>query len=213
MTRATIRNVLDFGSGIGRQAFQWCSQPGVNFFSIDAIESLYLLQNRVYGSLFPNRLIEYFCGPDTFRAALEEGAEERLWHLPTWQMAGLPDRYFDLIICVQVLQEINEKTLRYVLAQFRRIVKKGGLLYIRDKEFWAPVHSIRVGRELLRGGWELVFRYSGAEGLDIEGIPRLWVFTEADNRRHFWHLRRLKRVFLPSYGLSWRSWRDYGLPI
>lgn len=213
MTGAPIENVLDFGSGIGRQAFPWCSCPDVSVFSVDAIESLYLLQNRIYGALYPERLVEYFSGKDAFLDGLARGARGWLWHLPTWQLTALPDRSFDLIICVQVLQELNGKGLWDVLTQFRRVVKKGGFLYIRDKEFWTPAHSIRVGRELLRDGWELAFRYPGSEGLDIEGIPRLWVYTGADNRRYFSHARRLKRVFLPSYGLSWRSWRDYGLPI
>jgi hypothetical protein len=75
------------------------------------------------------------------------------------------------------------------------------------------MHRIRVGRELLRQGWEIVYRFPGTEGRDIVGVPRLWAYTRDDTQRYFSHFRRLKRVFLPSYGWNLRSWRDYGLPI
>lgn len=213
ITGAKLNNILDFGSGIGRQAFQWCSQEGVNFFSVDAIESFYLLQNKIYSLLFPERLSEYFYGPQRFRELDFYSDTNKLYHLPTWRMDLLPDKYFDMIICVQVLQEINEETLKYVLKQFKRIVKDNGFLYIRDNEFWQPTHRVRVGRELLKQGWELIFKYSGRGGIDIEGLPRLWVFTSADKKNDFKHLRRIKRVFLPSHPYSYNSWWDYGLPI
>lgn len=213
ITGTKVDNILDFGSGIGRQAFQWCSQGSVNLFSVDAIESLYMLQNDVYSLLFPDKLIEYFYGPERFCDPGFYSMRDKLYHLPTWKLDLLPDRYFDLIICVQVLQELNKETLRFLLRQFRRIVKKNGILYIRDNEFWKPAHKLRVGRELLEQGWELIFKYTGHEGADIAGIPRLWVFTDADNRKSFRHLTRIKRVFFPSHPFDYSAWRDYGLPI
>lgn len=217
LTGATIRNVLDFGSGIGRQAFQWCSEEKVTFFSVDAIESLYLLQNRIYSELYPDKLVEYFHNPREFLDTVRHPTRGLLYHLPTWRLDALPDGYFDLIVCVQVLQEISQRTLTYLLEQFRRIVKKGGYLYIRDKEFWMPNHKVRVGRQLLRQGWQLIFRYPGDEG-EIEGVPRLWIFTGEDNSRYFRPAIRLQKLFVPS--ISVRSWRlipkflkDYGLPI
>tara|TARA_B100000315_G_C14464017_1_gene535083 strand:- start:1 stop:1056 length:1056 start_codon:yes stop_codon:yes gene_type:complete len=213
ITGADINNVLDFGSGIGRQAFQWCSRPNVNFFSIDVTESLYLLQNEVYNLLFPEKLREYFYDPQRFQKADFYSGKGKLYHMPTWKMDLLPDNYFDLIVCVQVLQEINETTLSYALQQFRRIIKKNGLLFIRDKEFWTPAHKVRVGRELLKQGWELSFKYAGDEGIDIEGVPRLWVFTNKDNKDSFKYLSRIKKWLLPSYPISYSSWKDFGLPI
>lgn len=213
LTGATVKTVLDFGSGIGRQAFQWCADPEVTFVSVDAIESLYLLQSRIYGLLYPEKVVEYFADPTAAREALAAMATGRLYHLPTWRMEWLPAASMDLIICVQVLQELNEAVLRHVLGQFRRIVKPGGLLYIRDKEFWTPAHRVRVGRELLRQGWRLIFKHAGDEGTEIQGIPRLWVFTGEDHRRYFRPLARLRRAVLPSYRLSYGAWKDIGLPI
>jgi len=70
ITNNPIKNVLDFGSGIGRQAFQWFKPEdgteGVNLFSVDAIESLYVLQNKIYSLLYPKHLREYFYDQETF---------------------------------------------------------------------------------------------------------------------------------------------------
>jgi len=213
ITGKDISNILDFGSGIGRQAFHWCSQAGINFVSVDATESLYLLQNKVYSLLFPDKLREYFYEPQRFLQDNFFASRDTLYHLPTWRLDLLPDKYFDMITCVQVLQEISKETLHYVLSQFRRIIKKGGFLYIRDNEFWTPTHKIRVGRELFKQGWELVFRYTGEEGKDIEGVPRLWVYTGADNNKYFSHKKRIKRAFFPTYPLRANLLKDYGLPI
>lgn len=213
ITGMEINNVLDFGSGIGRQSFQWCPDGRINFFSIDAIESLYILQNAIYALLFPGKLRDYFYDPQKFIASDFQNSRGDLWHMPTWRMDLLPVNYFDIIVCVQVLQELNEQTLQYVLSQFSRIARKNGLLYIRDNEFWKPAHKLRIGRALLKHGWEIIFKYSGKEGEDIEGVPRLWVFTGKDNSKSFRFLTRLKHAFLPSYPYSYSSWMDCGLPI
>ncbi len=213
LTGSKMNNILDFGSGVGRQSFSWCLRDDVNFFSIDAIESLYVLQNKIYSLLFPDRLCEYLYDPKVFCTRDFNSSVNKLYHLPTWKTELLPSDFFDLIICVQVLHEINEETLRYMLSQFKRIIKKGGFLYIRDNEFWSPSHKVRVGRELLKQGWQLIFRYPGSDGIDIAGVPRLWVFTGEDNSNYFKYTRRLKRIFLPSYPGSFHTWKDFGLPI
>lgn len=212
VTGKPIRTVLDFGSGIGRQAFAWVPDSKVTFFSVDAIESLYILQNEIYLRLFPDRLVEYFQSSEECSQRIQTHAGQ-LFHVPTWKLTMIPDRSVDLLIAVQVIQELNESTLRYLLKEFRRIVRSGGFFYIRDNEFWTPEHKIRFGRALLETGWELAFKYPGNEGTDISGIPRLWVYTGADTSRYFRPLVRLKRTLLPSYSLSYGSWRDIGLPI
>jgi len=41
----------------------------------------------------------------------------------------------------------------------------------------------------------------------------LWTYTGRDYGRYFRWPVRLKRLLLPSYNKSYRSWRDVGLPI
>ena len=206
-----VRRVLDFGSGIGRTVYAWA--PDAAVVSVDATESLYLLQRASYAALYGARSVDAIDDQDAVRALLTSEPEPSVIHLPSWLLPMVPDNSVSLIVAAHVLQELPEATLRYVLAHFKRVVAPGGMLYVRDKEFWMPMHRVRVGRELLSQGWELAYRFPGSEGRDIAGVPRLWVFTGEDTRRYFEHARRLKRIFLPSYGLSWRSWRDYGLPI
>jgi SAM-dependent methyltransferase len=213
LTGQPIRTVLDFGSGIGRQAFLWShGRRDVRLYSVDAIESMYLVQAEMYQRLFAGRVIEYFTVPD-FPAALAGAPPDAVVHLPTWRLAAIPSASVDLAICVQILQELPESLVRHLVAEFRRIVRPGGLLYIRDKEFWTPTHKLRVGRSLLADGWRLVFRYTGDEGTEIEGTPRLWVNAGEDTSRYFRPAARLKRMLLPSYPRSYGSWRDVGLPI
>ena len=226
ITNNSIKNVLDFGSGIGRQAFQWFGLEGkgdVNFFSVDAIESLYLLQNEIYSLLFPNKLREYFYNPEVFCRIDVSKQDTNLYHLPTWRMDLLPSNSFDLIICVQVLNEINKETLEYLLAQFQRIAKENCILYIRDNEIgYTPAHNNRVGRLLLKLGFELLFRYSGME-TRIEGKPRVWAFTGVENSAAHFNLKhRLARALsYPSGSYSLKllmksmitKIRDCGLPL
>jgi SAM-dependent methyltransferase len=213
LTEQPIRTVVDFGSGIGRQAFLWSHlRADVKLYSVDAIESFYLLQSEAYRRLFGARLVEYFTEP-AFDTALAASPADAVVHLPTWRLSAIPDASVDLLICVQVLQELSEPSVRYLLQEFRRVVRPGGLCYIRDKEFWMPAHKIRVGRALLSDGWRLVFRYPGDEGTEIAGVPRLWINAGDDTSKYFRLQARLKRAFLPSYSRSFRSWRDLGLPI
>ena len=214
VTGGPTRVVLDFGSGIGRQALIWrYERTATALISVDAIESLYILQNELYTRVWGDSVSDYFTEPQRCRSAAEELAPGTIIHIPTWRLAWIPAERVDLVVCVQVLQELPETTLRYVLGQFRRVIRPGGLLYIRDNEFWTPEHRVRVGRELLRTGWHLAFRYPGNEGTDIEGVPRLWTYTGRDYGRYFRWPVRLKRLLLPSYNKSYRSWRDVGLPI
>ena len=212
VTPRPIRTVLDYGSGIGRAALIWSfEREDVAFVSVDATESLYLLQHELYGRLFGPRFCELLTAKPDSVVPLVPGA---VAHVPSWTMdRAIPDASIDLIVCVQVLQELPEPALRFALDQFRRVIRPHGLLYIRDNEFWTPEHRVRVGRVLLTQGWHLAFRYPGNDGTDIAGVPRMWTFTGEDYSRYFQLKTRLKRALLPSYAKSYRSWRDIGLPL
>jgi SAM-dependent methyltransferase len=207
LTGQNLGTVLDFGAGIGRQAWYWGMRENVRLYSVDATESLYLLQHASFRELFGERLVEWLVEP---RAAIAPG---EIAHLPAWHLDAVPSASVDLIIAVQVLQEVSPATLYDTLRTFRRIVRPGGLLYVRDKEAWQPEHRIRVGRELLRQGWRLLFRYTGREVEEIEGIPRVWVYAGSDNSADFTLRRRVKRLLFPFWPLNYNGWRDIGLPI
>jgi SAM-dependent methyltransferase len=180
--RMRVRRVLDFGAGFGRQANLWCQlNPDLVFVGMDGIENSYCLQHLYY-SLMGRPLHDYMAVPASFAVKDEPG----IYHLPTWRSDLLPENFFDMVLCVQVLQEINEQLVLYMLKTFQRCLKPGGALYIRDHEdVWQPAHTLRLGEMLPDFGFELEFRpyvidshphlYAGHGTLpDIHGIPRIW---------------------------------------
>jgi len=87
----------------------------------------------------------------------------------------LPRDYFDMIIFVQVLQEINETLLKRIIRLSRDILKPGGMIYIRDHyNAWQPVHNFDIDSHLLKQGFVLEFRPHVKDKKDIWGVPRIW---------------------------------------
>jgi hypothetical protein len=137
---------------------------------MDAIPLPYCLQHLYYSQLLCV-FNEYVNNTTAFEICDEPGA----YHLPTWRYDLLPDSFFDMIICVQVLQELNPKLVRFMIDQFRRTLKPGGALYIRDHDLlWQPAHKIDLNRYLPKWGFRLEFRPHIIDGKDIHGLPRIW---------------------------------------
>jgi SAM-dependent methyltransferase len=181
-SRQRVSRVLDFGAGMGRQVNLWSQlHSGLVYVAVDAIEMSYCLQNFYFG-FFDLPLQEYMDDPEKFAI----GEAPAIYHLPTWRVDLLPEAFFDLVICVQVLPEINARLLRHMLGLFRRVLKPGGALYIRDHDLaWQPAHHADVNRLLSEMGFALEFRpyvadshyalYNGHRfPPDVHGVPRLW---------------------------------------
>lgn len=178
-SRMRVRRILDFGAGYGRQINLWSQlHADLVYVGMDAIELPYCLQNFYYKQ-FDLPLRDYIEEPGTFRLEEDPG----IYHVPTWRSDLLPPDFFDLVICVQVLQEINEQLVRHMIDVFRRCLKPGGALYIRDHDLvWQPAHRLDLNRYLVDHGFVLEFRpyvvdnhpSIGGASPDIHGIPRLW---------------------------------------
>jgi hypothetical protein len=81
----------------------------------------------------------------------------------------------DLVMCVQVLPELNSKLIRFIMEQFKRVLKPGGMLYIRDHAYtWKPAGQINVEKLLLELGFNLEFKAHIINDKDLHGIPRIW---------------------------------------
>jgi|GEM_PF-1505665 SAM-dependent methyltransferase len=168
--RNAIHRVLDFGPGYGRQANLWMDQrPDVSLVGMDAIPLSYCLQHLYYSGLGVP-LVEYVASPDDFRVGEEAG----IYHLPTWRTDLLADETFDLVICVQVLQELSAPLVRFMIATFQRILKPGGALYIRDHAQWQAAHRVDLVRLLQKRGFVLEFQAHIRNGEDLHGVPRIW---------------------------------------
>jgi SAM-dependent methyltransferase len=167
------KRVLDFGAGYGRQANLWTQQEDEDlvFVAVDAIPKSYCLQHLYYSN--SNReLHDYAVEKEDFKL---DDSSKGIYHLPTWRFDLIPDNYLDKIIVVQVLQELNEPLVKYVLNQFKRILKDTGALYIRDHmNAWRPTHNLDIDEYLSNNGFVLEFKPHIVDKEDLHGIPRMW---------------------------------------
>ena len=167
-----VKRILDFGAGYGRQVNIWSQKaPDLVYCAIDAIENAYCCQNLYYalGGTLP--VHEYMDGPGEFAIGTEPG----IYHLPTWRHDLIPDDFFDLVTCVQVLPELQEPLVRLLVEVFRRSLKIGGALYIRDHDLLClPGHRLDLDRLLPQAGFRLEFRPYLKDFDEIHGIPRMW---------------------------------------
>lgn len=169
--RARIRTVLDFGAGYGRQANLWTTQdPDICYIGMDAIVNSYCLQHLYYNGLGVP-FADYIDAPSTFTFQPKPGIQ----HVPTWRSDLVPDGSVDLVMCVQVLPELNSRLVRHMLGEFHRVLKPGGALYIRDHAYtWKPTDTFNVEQHLGSNGFDLEFRAHIINDVELHGIPRIW---------------------------------------
>lgn len=172
------KRVLDFGSGFGRQANLWNQMEDDSYMhlSIDAIPKSYCLQHLYYAS-FNRPYFDYVLDSNFEINEHSKG----IYHLPTWRFDLIPDNYFDKILVIQVFQELNPNLVKYVVDQFKRILKTDGILYIRDHgESWRPTHSLNVNKFLSSIGFTLEYKMHAIDGKEFHGIPRIWRKTKEE---------------------------------
>ncbi|MBL7951215.1 MAG: class I SAM-dependent methyltransferase [Flavobacteriales bacterium] len=169
--RARIRTVLDFGAGYGRQANLWATQDAdLCYIGMDAIVNSYCLQHLYYKGLGVP-FVDYIDAPDTYRFERRGGIQ----HIPTWRSDLIPDGSVDLVMCVQVLPELNSRLVRHMVDEFKRVLKPGGALYIRDHAYtWKPTDNFDVEAHLGANDFDLEFRAHIINDVEIHGIPRIW---------------------------------------
>ena len=61
------------------------------------------------------------------------------------------------------------------MKEIYRVLKPGGILYIRDhgKDWMYSAHKLDI-EELLKKDFKLVFKPNLKDKLEIHGIPRIW---------------------------------------
>lgn len=153
--------------------------------AVDAIELPYVLQS-FYMSQFGLPVYDYLDG-----CRSQVGAKPGIYHLPTWRADLLPDSFFDSVICTQVLQEIPAMMVHSAIQIFRRCVKPGGAVYIRDHGLATQaMHTLDIDTALSENGFTLEFRPYVCDNVwkqedkntpsDIHGIAR--IFRRIDSR-------------------------------
>jgi SAM-dependent methyltransferase len=169
--RYKVKNVLDFGAGYGRQANLWSENAENIYIGMDAIPNSYCLQHIYYSNL-GRPFYEYISNPADFKISNEK---KGIYHVPTWRYDLIPDNFIDMVMAVQVFQELSSKLVSKMLVEFHRVLKPGGMLYIRDHgETWKPAGKMNIDEFLLSHGYTLEFKPHIVLDGDLHGIPRIW---------------------------------------
>ena len=170
-SRFAYKRILDFGAGFGRQANLWTKlHNDIVFVGMDAITKSYCLQNFYYSSL-GTQFFEYIDNPKEFSINDEK---KGIYHLPSWRYDLLHENYFDLIICTQVLNELDSKTFINVIKIFSKILKPGGALYIRDHDNHLMTDKRDNIKILSNNNFILEFRPYLIDNEDSHGTVRIW---------------------------------------
>jgi len=152
--------------------------PDLVYCGVEAIENGYCCQNLYYKAASLLRVSDYIEDPERFRITAAPG----IYHLPTWRCDLLPSDFFDLIIAVQVLPELKDRLALHLLELFKRCLKVGGALYIRDHDLrFLPAshtHTLDLHELLPSFGFQLEFRPYVYDLEEIHGVPRLWRKTD-----------------------------------
>jgi len=174
--RQRIRVMLDFGAGHGRMAnlgFAATREPLGKYIAVDAIPGTYLTQ-RAYLSTLLESFTDYIdVGGEAFGEGLISNDVQAL-HLPTWRFDLIPDASVDLVCCVQVLKELPRRLVDWVVAQFARVLKLGGALYIRDHSQFHHPNQMPIERVLAAHGFVIEYDPHIRDRSDLHGIPRIW---------------------------------------
>jgi SAM-dependent methyltransferase len=169
--RVRIRTVLDLGAGYGRQAHLWTTQDAdLCYNGMDAIVNSYCLQH-LYCKALGVPFTDYIDPPSTFSIQQKAGVQQ----IPSWRSDLVPDGSVDLVMCVQVLPELNSRLVRFMLGEFKCMLRPGGSHYLRDHACtWKPKGNFDVEQYLGSNGFNLEFRANIMNDVDIHGIPRIW---------------------------------------
>ncbi len=165
-------SILDFGAGHGRQAnllSQEIRSGKVHYCAMDATPSCYLMQ-RLYFETLGLKVADYCDDPDIDR----DTASANLTHVPSWRFDLLKDNSRDMVIAVQVLRELSKSMLNFALANFARVLKPGGALYVRDHIGSHNPNMVDQDQALLAHGFVPEWYPRWIDRKDVHGIPRLW---------------------------------------
>jgi SAM-dependent methyltransferase len=180
--RQEPRRILDFGAGHGRQANLLFTpvdaHPDQFLVSVDGIAASYLTQSLYYQAL-GLRVGEYMTGsPDVTFDQLADG--NQVVHLPTWRMDMIPDESLDMVMTVQVLRELGRPLFLFAISQFRRVLKPGGALYIRDRAYSHNPNGLDQDEVVRSHGFILEFRPHVKDMIDLHGRPTIWRKPDQD---------------------------------
>lgn len=201
-----IEKIMDFGAGYGREANLFTQHPDCKEYTIvEAIEDSYVVQSA-YMKMAADKILNNYVFHESLLGDLNFTSDtKKLNHLLTFDMDLIPDEYFDLIICSNVLNEITEDAFVYVIKQIERTLKKGGILYIKDHRLGDQCGHQYYDYDVLESlNFALEYRPFVEDFKDIWTVPRIYR-KYGDNKPSFltpvkyvrpllWRQKKLKNL-------------------
>lgn len=171
-----IENIMDFGAGYGRETNLFTQHPDFKEYTIvEAIEDSYVVQS-VYMKVASDKILENCVLNESLLGDLDFVSDGRkLNHLLTFDMDLIPDEHFDLIICSNVLNEITPEVFTYAIKQISRVLKKGGILYVKDHGLGDQCGHQYYDNDVLESlNFTLEYRPFVEDMKDIWTVPRIY---------------------------------------
>jgi SAM-dependent methyltransferase len=164
------QRVLDFGPGYGR-AFNLYSQlqSPLQYIAVDSIPFCYGLQTEYFKSN-TQHYQDYIRNPNI---DFDTQEENQVIHLPTWRLDLIPDNHLDLIICAEVLPELDEELILYLAHHFHRILKERGAIFIRDCGVRKQRNKIAIQRVLEHSGFIVEWAPQYTLFDEVRTLPRI----------------------------------------
>ncbi len=174
LTGVDPETIVDFGSGSGRQANLWSQDPSAKtLISIEGVAQSYCMQSLYY-ELLQDNYCEYFDVKDGFFRVLRGFDGLKINHIPSWRTDLIRDDSVDLVVSVQVLGELRPEMTEYILKTFQRILKKGGVLYVRDHGGVHNPNNVDIDSKINACGFKSEYAPSLIDFKQIHGIPKFW---------------------------------------
>ncbi|NLW87045.1 MAG: class I SAM-dependent methyltransferase [Planctomycetes bacterium] len=156
--------VLDIGPGAGRHMAAMCLDPirrGGLYVGIESVGMCYSLQNMLASLIsikspnvtFLDELDYQFARKDL--PPMNKCSPKTIYHLPLWRAHLLPKRFFDVILCNYILDELSGDDFMRVMQIIGRCLGDEGILYCRGSQQRSMLGSMYV------------FGYGRFHGIDI----------------------------------------------
>lgn len=171
-----IERILDFGAGYGRQANLYSQHPDCKEYTIvEAIEDSYVVQS-IYMKIAAEKILDNCTFNEALLGRMDfKSNTKKLNHLMTFDMDKIPNEHYDLIICSNVLNEIMPDVFEYVIKQMARILKKGGILYVKDHGLGDQCGHRYYDYDVLESlNFALEYRPFVTDFKDIWTVPRIY---------------------------------------
>ena len=143
--------VLDIGPGAGRHLVNMFLNPYLHdniYVGIESIGLPYTIQNMIASTIcFENERVKFFDCIDYEFARKEfikikDISPNSIVHMPLWQDNLLPRKYFDLIICNYVLDEVSAEDFHRITNIISSCLSDNGIVYCRGAQQRASLKGL-----------------------------------------------------------------------